>query len=158
MISVAHDGPQAFPKTRRRPTMSLAATEETPIETRRKSQLSLTKGEDVFREGERGDEMYFVESGRVVIWKGEGNDRKILGTVERGQIFGEMVLLDEKPRMASASALDDVVLRVIRRENLEKRIGDLDPFMKLFVTNLVTKIRSLGEYVDVLTGELERRS
>lgn len=109
----------------------------------------------IFREGEPGDEMYFVEQGKVLIWKGEGVDRQIVGIIQRGDIFGEMVLFDSKPRMANATATEDTVLRIVTRDQLDKRINDLDPFMRLFVHTLITKLRGLSDLISVLNSELD---
>lgn len=119
------------------------------------SQRACPKNTLIFREGEPGNEMYFVEAGKVLIWKGEGVDRQIIGIIQRGDIFGEMVLFDSKPRMANATATEDTTLRVVTREQLDKRINDLDPFMRLFVHTLITKLRGLSDLIGVLNRELD---
>lgn len=125
------------------------------VAKRGNSQRTYPKNTLIFREGEHGDEMYFVESGKVLIWKGEGVDRQIIGIIHRGDIFGEMVLFDNKPRMANATATEDTVLRVVSRDQLDKRINDLDPFMRLFVHTIITKLRGLSDLISVLNRELE---
>jgi CRP/FNR family cyclic AMP-dependent transcriptional regulator len=64
-------------------------------------------GQAVFAEGDPGDSMYFLKSGRVRIDKrtdAAGASRKTLTVLEPGDYFGEMSLLDQKPRSASAVA------------------------------------------------------
>jgi CRP-like cAMP-binding protein len=61
----------------------------------------------IFAEGDPGDSMYFLASGRVRIEKctgAAGASRKTLTVLEAGDYFGEMSLLDQKPRSASAVA------------------------------------------------------
>jgi CRP-like cAMP-binding protein len=121
------------------------------------SRIEYAQDQVLFHEGDPGDAMFFVETGRVALWKVIEGERQILGVVERGQIFGEMVFLDDRPRMANATALDPTVVRRIPKTELTRRINDLDPFMRLFVRSLFDKVRSLGDLVDVLNRELAAR-
>ena len=61
--------------------------------------ISFRPGEVIFREGDKGNEMYVVRSGEVDIEL----DGKVLETLARGGIFGEMALIDGSPRAATAS-------------------------------------------------------
>lgn len=61
-------------------------------------------GETIFNEGEKADFLYVVESGTVEVRLGD----KILNTLEPGSIFGEMALIDNSPRRATAVASSDV--------------------------------------------------
>src|SRR5512136_1502594 len=64
-------------------------------------------GQTVFTEGDPGDSMYFIVNGCVRIEKrtqAAGAAHKILAVLEAGDYFGEMALLDQKARSASAVA------------------------------------------------------
>src|SRR5262249_50664122 len=64
-------------------------------------------GETVFAEGDPGEAMYFILEGRVRIEKQArtaGASQKTLAVLETGDYFGEMALLDQKPRSAAAVA------------------------------------------------------
>jgi CRP/FNR family transcriptional regulator, cyclic AMP receptor protein len=61
-------------------------------------------GEAIFAEGDPGDSMYFIVSGRARIEKRAQSVHKVLTTLEAGDYFGEMALLDQKPRSAAAIA------------------------------------------------------
>ncbi len=75
--------------------------------------------EVVFREGDLGDKMYVVLDGRVRISKHIGDGEEALGFAERGDYFGEMALIDEQPRSATATAHDKgAVLLSIPRDVL----------------------------------------
>jgi len=68
---------------------------------------ALADGQPVFQEGDPGDAMYFIASGAVRIEKRTGAATgavKTLAILERGDYFGEMALLDQQPRSASAVA------------------------------------------------------
>ncbi len=64
---------------------------------------ALAAGEVIFAEGQPGDCMFAVLDGEVAIQK----NGRVLGTVRSGGVFGEMALIDQKPRSASAVAVMD---------------------------------------------------
>ena len=86
-------------------------------------------GEHVVREGERGDEVFVIESGRVRI------DQEVGGrTVERrelgpGEVFGEMAILTSSMRTASVVAVEDCVFRVVTADILEHEILGMKPWL-----------------------------
>ena len=63
-------------------------------------------GQEIFREGAPGDGVYFVKSGLVEISSGAGA-RRIFSRLGDGEIFGEMAVIDLRPRSATASAAQD---------------------------------------------------
>jgi CRP/FNR family cyclic AMP-dependent transcriptional regulator len=66
------------------------------------------QGEVVFDEGSRGREMYVVHTGEVRIVKKDSSGKEaVLSVLGPGEIFGEMALLDQKPRSATAIAVKD---------------------------------------------------
>src|SRR5437870_12220683 len=67
-------------------------------------EVPFDEGDEIFREGDPGDTLYFVIDGKVRIHTG-GEELAVLGG---RQVFGEMALLDSEPRSASAGALSDV--------------------------------------------------
>jgi CRP-like cAMP-binding protein len=75
-----------------------------------------TDGQTVFAEGDPGDSMYFLVSGRIRVEKRAqtaGGTTKTLAVLEAGDYFGEMALLDQKPRSAAAVAAGPVkILRL----------------------------------------------
>jgi CRP-like cAMP-binding protein len=66
-------------------------------------------GETIFREGDRGAEFFVIQGGRVRILKGN----RVLETLGRNEIFGEMALIDDSVRSASALAETDVTVAPI---------------------------------------------
>jgi CRP-like cAMP-binding protein len=67
-----------------------------------------TKGQVLFREGEEGEDMYIIQSGKVAIKKQvkDGPDAT-LAILEKGDFFGEMAVLERLPRSASAEVVED---------------------------------------------------
>ena len=100
----------------------------------------------IIQEGTPGSRAYIVESGKVVIWRDVGGERRTLGIVGVGGIFGEMALIDNQPRMASASALTDTTCVVISEEIFKKKIAAADPFVVGLLRIFVNNIRSLTVY------------
>src|ERR1700758_227622 len=88
-------------------------------------------GDTIFREGDRGEGIFLVEKGCVEIFKKAPDGRKIvLGKIQVGGIFGEMAAIDERPRMASAAAMEHTVCRVIPRAILDKKLAASDKLVR----------------------------
>ena len=65
------------------------------------------KGHVLFREGDDGEDMYIVQSGRVAIKKKLKEGDATLAVLEKGDFFGEMAILERMPRSASAEVVED---------------------------------------------------
>ena len=63
--------------------------------------------QEIFREGDPGDVMYVVKSGRVEILKDAASGPLSLAALGEGEFFGEMALVDRSPRSATAVAGSD---------------------------------------------------
>jgi len=74
------------------------------------------KGQVLFHEGDEGDEMYIVQSGRVAIKKKVKEGDTTLAVLEKGDFFGEMAILERMPRSASAEVVEEGDLIVISGE------------------------------------------
>lgn len=84
--------------------------------------VDVKEGEVILVEGDSGREMYIIEEGRVEIFrKTEGGEHR-LGLLEPGDFFGEMGLLDDQPRAASARAAVDSRLLCIDQTTFEQMI------------------------------------
>ncbi len=79
--------------------------------------VSFRKGDLIFCEYEPGDQFYLIQSGRVQIMKILGEIEKTIDVLQPGEIFGEMAILEEAPRSATAIAMDDVEALEFNREN-----------------------------------------
>jgi CRP-like cAMP-binding protein len=79
--------------------------------------MVLSDGDEIFAEGDAGDAWYLVISGEVMITRAsESRPSHILGTLEPGEGFGEMALLDDSPRMGAATAQGSTTLLRMPRE------------------------------------------
>ena len=80
------------------------------------------KGLVLFKEGEPGKEMFVIQSGKVAITKSVRDVEKTLAVLGPGEFFGEMAIISNKPRNASANVLEDAKLLVIDPKTFEAMI------------------------------------
>ena len=80
-------------------------------------------GEVIFQEGETGDRMYIIQSGTVVISKTIDDRRHVLATLVKGDFFGEMAIVSNMERSATATASGTVELLSFDRQGFEAMIG-----------------------------------
>jgi hypothetical protein len=80
--------------------------------------LSCPSGTIICKEGEQGDGVYFILSGYVSVYTGDRAHR--LATFAEGVYFGEMALLEDKPRSATVRAETETKLLTISREDFQK--------------------------------------
>ena len=76
-------------------------------------------GDLIFCEYEPGDSFYLIQQGRVQILKILGDIEKTVDILQPGEMFGEMAILDDSPRSASAVAVDDVKALQFNKANFE---------------------------------------
>ena len=117
----------------------------------------LRKGEALFREGDPGNEMYFIRSGTVVISKlVTGRVEQVLRRMEPGDFFGEMSLFDQLPRSATVQAETAASLLSLNGADLE-RLTELSPRASaaLFYQMVQVFIRRLRDTSD-LVAEVTR--
>jgi len=105
-------------------------------------------GDILFRQDEPGDEAYLITAGEVEIVVKNGSGEKLLSTTQRGDIIGEMALINNAPRLASARAKTPVVVTVIPQETFMARLDRLneaDPIMRRLIEMFADRLRKLVE-------------
>jgi CRP-like cAMP-binding protein len=104
-------------------------------------------GEIIFKEGEIGRRCAFlVQSGRVEISKrSPDGSEKLLGAIGAGGIFGEMALVDNKPRMAMAKASEATAVVIVTEAALEAKLRKADPFIRGLLNIFVRNIREMAD-------------
>ena len=103
---------------------------------------SFHTGASIFSEGEQGNIAYVVESGLVEISTTEKGKQIVLGMLAQGQLFGEIALIDDAPRTASAVAIKDTVLTVVSREQLMERLDNAEPMLRMLVRIIISRYRT----------------
>ncbi|HSM14057.1 MAG TPA: cyclic nucleotide-binding domain-containing protein [Thermoanaerobaculia bacterium] len=84
--------------------------------------VEFAAGDHVFREGELGMEMYIVHEGTIEILKDTGEESQVLATLEKGDFFGEMAILEDLPRTASARAVTAAKLLMINGSTFDQML------------------------------------
>lgn len=107
------------------PLFSLLDEQERIALAERVDIVKMPTGTTLFSYGDPGDSMYIVRSGRVEIsFKNDTGEKIVVETVGPGDFFGEISLLDNGPRTATATVLEDLDAILVDR-------GDLDELMRL---------------------------
>ncbi len=102
---------------------------------------SFQPGDRIFKEGDEGNTAYIVQSGEVEIVKVIDGAETVLGTIGKGGMFGEMALIDSKPRMAAARCTKGATIIVVTRGMFDQKLTKADPFIRGLMKILVDHIR-----------------
>jgi putative nucleotidyltransferase with HDIG domain len=110
----------------------------------------------VIREGSRADSFYIIREGRVAITKRfeDGKDM-VLAVHAQGEFFGEMALLDEGPRSASAVALEPTELLEVSRKEFSFLLRKAPLLAFAMMRELSSRLRGTGS---LLVFQLERKN
>jgi signal transduction histidine kinase len=108
-------------------------------------QRTARAGTEIFREGESGDGVYVVGSGLVQIVALLGQEeRRVFSRVEPGEFFGEMAVLEDKPRSATALAVKDSVLYFIPKPEM-LLLFERSPWLwRLLLQDMSRRLRELN--------------
>lgn len=103
-------------------------------------------GDVIFHEGDAGSQAFVVQKGRIRIVKDMAEGEKgTLGFVETGGIFGEMALLDNSPRMATAVADEYSVLIAIPEDTLQQKLKRTNPVVKMMLMVMIRMLRNMSD-------------
>ena len=99
-------------------------------------------GQPLFIEGDTGDCAYLIEDGAVAVLKSTlGGRETLIASLAKGDIVGEMALVDAGVRGASAKATEFTTTAVISRETFELRVHRSNPVVRMLLLSLVKRIR-----------------
>jgi CRP-like cAMP-binding protein len=105
------------------------------------AELVVADGDDIIREGDVGHDMYIIQSGQVRISKRKTRGEVVLATLDKGDFFGEMSLLESLPREATARAVGEVRLLVLSRGGLLFRLRRDPTFALEMLNHLSSRLR-----------------
>lgn len=100
-------------------------------------------GDVIIRQDTVGDEMYFIDSGTVRVYRTTRGSETVLADLHEGEAFGEMALFDNRPRSASAKAIGDTRLRVIGRSEFISM--KCDPVIRYLLKALSLRLRAVND-------------
>jgi CRP/FNR family cyclic AMP-dependent transcriptional regulator len=109
---------------------------------------SYPKDSVILFEGETGEALYIVVSGRVkIVYTAEDGREVILGTRERGEFFGETILLDEQPNPAHVIAMQDSELLILRRDEFRRCLTDMPEMSLGLLRHLSRRLRHADDQI-----------
>ncbi|MEE9584696.1 MAG: Crp/Fnr family transcriptional regulator [Candidatus Brocadiales bacterium] len=109
---------------------------------------TLKPGDILFYEGSPSDEMFFIESGTIMITKRVLNKSIKLGEVGAGQFISERAILGEGlPRSATAEAYTNCEVVVIDKKQCRKYFDVLPPFIQKMLRIMADRLQQMNELV-----------
>lgn len=99
-----------------------------------KKKVTFAPGDVVFKEGEKGDFMYVVLEGEILIIFGS----QIVDELSKGDLFGEMALIDASPRSATATAKSDATVAQVDQADFLFLVQH-SPFFSIHVMRILAE-------------------
>ncbi len=118
---------------------------------------SFAEGEVIFRDGDDGGCAYVVQSGSVEITKDADGHSVVLGTIRDAGMFGEMSLIDNAQRMATATATEDTKCIIIQKKEFQHNLRGTPPFVTLLVHMLIKNVRSVSDQLVKYVTDTDRK-
>ena len=109
---------------------------------------SYKKDTMIFSESQSGSDMFIIQDGVVSISKVVDGNEVTLAMLKRGDMFGEMALLENKPRSASAIAHEDCRFMVVNRQNFDQMVGTQPQLISRLTTMLSERLWSMYRHLD----------
>lgn len=107
-------------------------------------------GTVLFREGDPGDEMFVVHSGRVELTRRVGDRELHICFVPAGEFFGEMAIVNNRPRSATAVVVEDAWLLVIDARTFEAMIRARSEIAVRMIRSLSAKLEQANQQIELL--------
>ena len=112
------------------------------------STINLRRGAVLFHEGDAGDQLYVVISGKVKLGRsGSGGRENLLAVLGPGQMFGELSVFDPGPRSTTATAVTPVELRCLEHEELAKWLTGRPEVSRALLGQLAERLRRANDVV-----------
>jgi CRP-like cAMP-binding protein len=109
------------------------------------------RGEVIFHLGDPGDALFLIASGTVkIVLASENGDEAILATLQPGDVFGELALLDGAPRSATAVALEPTETVVLQRDRFRQLLATEPTIRDAVIANMAAEVRRLTTHVEDL--------
>ncbi len=95
----------------------------------------------IFQQGSLDQVAFLIESGRVEISTDTASGKVVIAIISAGEVFGELALISQQPRTATATAFEDTVLEIITPQRLKQMIDHADPLLSTLLKG------SLGRFI-----------
>jgi CRP/FNR family cyclic AMP-dependent transcriptional regulator len=107
-------------------------------------------GTVLFEEGQPGDYMYVVQTGEVEIRRQVGETERVLAVLPPGEFFGEMAILNGRPRSATAVVRVASRLLVIEGKTFEAMMRARPEIALRIIKSLATRLESANQHIELL--------
>ncbi|UCD85672.1 MAG: Crp/Fnr family transcriptional regulator [Deltaproteobacteria bacterium] len=108
------------------------------------------KGTILFKEGDLGNEMYIIHKGKVRVTKKVRNVEKTLAILSKGDFFGEMAILNRKPRSATVEVIEDSKFLVVNSETLRTLLKKDDQIAIRLLLKLSSRLQEADDLIENL--------
>jgi CRP-like cAMP-binding protein len=102
-------------------------------------------GNVIFEEGDASHHAYMIKEGAVELSTVVQGRKKILYTMRKGQVFGEMGIISDSPRSATATCVEDSSFSIIDRAAIEAKMNGADPYLKYLIDFLIERVKTLSK-------------
>lgn len=102
----------------------------------------LVKNEIIFRNGDAGDCAYLIEDGQVEIFIETEVGEQRVGLIGKGELFGEIALIDHEPRTATARVVEKTILIPIPRQLVDNLLKKSDPILRHLLSVILERFRN----------------
>ena len=116
------------------------------------------KGEPIFLEGEPGNCAYIIEQGKVYLFILIEGKQKLISELYDGAVFGEMSLIDNQLRSATAIAAKDTDLIVISNRYFNEKIETADQFVAMLLKIILQRYREMRARLDIILLDSELKT
>lgn len=107
--------------------------------------MNFKAGETIIEEGDEGSWAFVILSGRAKVLKETGTGEVTLAVMEAGQVFGEMSLIEDRPRSATIKAETNIKLRVINRQHFNELLKENPSTLVPIMKSLFERLRQVSE-------------
>jgi len=115
------------------------------------SEKTYPKNAVVLTEGEAGDSLYMIQSGKVKVFIGDEEGREIiLKILGPGSFFGEMSMIDKQPRSASVTTLETSTFLVLQHAAFEKCVEQAPTIGNMVMQILAQRVREADRKIGTL--------
>lgn len=115
--------------------------------------MTFAEGDTIFTEGDLGTEMYIIQEGEVEIVKRLGHESHVLSTLEKGDFFGEMAVVENIPRSADAVAKTQVRVVAINGSAFDEMLRRNPEIAIRIIRKYIKRLREANVLLERFAGE-----
>jgi len=116
--------------------------------------MVFSAGQTIFLKGDPGGDIYIIQQGEIEVYSLENGVEVPLSSMNVGEVLGVMTCLTNEPRMASAKAKSEVVLKRIRHIHIKRLVGNLPTWMKIVLKDFTVRLHQMNKLYTESVGQL----